>query len=327
VTALLVTVMLALAGMLVAQGGVTVLGNGVQRWQLGRRARALTAPAITSRGPVRKNAAGALLRNAGGRFDTWLLYHVPLARWYERELAVAPGPLTITHLAGGYGAFMSATIVFAFASLAGDKAIGCIAIAAIAGTILAAMVVRRRARRYRAAFVRAFPDAVAMLVRGLRAGMPVAAVIIELSREATEPAAGIFREITESMRLGQSLEAALWAAARRLALPDFDFLVVTIALQLETGGNIAETLGRLDDTLRMRRQLTLKVKAMSAEARASAGIIGAMPIVMAGLMLIVSPDYLTKLFTTDLGHMMVAGGLGSLAIGAFIIEQMMRIEA
>jgi tight adherence protein B len=129
------------------------------------------------------------------------------------------------------------------------------------------------------------------------------------------------------MRLGAPVEAALRAEAQRVGSADFELLVTTIALQRETGGNLAASLLTLDETLRQRRLLVLKGRAMSAEARTSALIIGAMPFAMAALMAAVSPDYLTPLFTTRLGKALVAAGLASLATGGVIISQMMRVKA
>ena len=114
---------------------------------------------------------------------------------------------------------------------------------------------------------------------------------------------------------------------QRAGLADFDFLVVTIGVQRETGGNLAETLAGLDDTLRMRRQLALKVRAMAAEARASAMIIGSLPFAMGLLLWLTSPEYLVPLFTTAMGRALIGAGLLSMAVGGAIISQMMRVEA
>ncbi len=327
---LIFTGLLALATALAGLLAANMFGDALVGRQLRQRVNAL-GKANLAKGAARshmhnRGAARPLLRAAGGRLDTLLLQHLPLARWFQRQIDVAGGGVTLTGIARALAAVLLASGSIAIVVSSGLQIMATMLIAFLGAGALAALWVSMRAQRYRSGFARAFPDAVAMLVRGLRAGLGISAIIIELGRDAAAPADVVFRQIAETMRLGQSLEAALWAAARRLSLPDFDFLVVTIALQIETGGNIAETLGRLDDTLRMRRQLALKVKAMSAEARASAGIIGSMPIAMALLMLFVAPDYLSLLFTTQLGHILVAAGLASLGIGAAIISRMMRVE-
>ena len=164
------------------------------------------------------------------------------------------------------------------------------------------------------------------MIRSLRAGLPVSAAVAEVARGGG-PVAAAFAQTVEAMQLGQTLETALWSAARAIGIADFDFLVVTIALQRETGGNLAETLAGLDDTLRMRRQLALKVRAMAAEGRASALIIGSLPFAMGGLLWATSPAYLLPLFTTAPGQAMLGAGLASIAVGGFVIGQMMQEEA
>jgi tight adherence protein B len=154
----------------------------------------------------------------------------------------------------------------------------------------------------------------------------VAAAVAEVARSGDGPVPRAFRAVVEDMRLGQPLETALWAAARRIGVAEFDFLVVVVALQRETGGNLAQTLSGLDDTLRMRRQLALKVRALAAEARASAMIIASLPFAMAALLWVSSPDYLLPLFTTPMGRAMLGAGLASIGIGALVIREMLAIK-
>jgi tight adherence protein B len=181
---------------------------------------------------------------------------------------------------------------------------------------------KRRSNR----FLKIFPDAVGLMVRGLRAGLPVTETIAVVGREAADPVGEEFRSVTDQVRLGQPFEGAMWAAARRLNLPEFNFLVISLSVQRETGGNLAETLDNLNQILRKRTQMRLKIKSMASEATASALIIGSMPFVMAILMLLMSPDYLTVLFTDPMGQMMFGGGLVSLAVGAFIMRKMVKFE-
>jgi tight adherence protein B len=118
----------------------------------------------------------------------------------------------------------------------------------------------------------------------------------------------------------------MWATARRLALTEFNFLVITLSIQRETGGNLAETLEIVDDMLRKREQMRMKVKAMSSEAIASAGIIGSLPFVMSGILYLVSRDYLMTMFTSHLGHMLLAGGGVSMAAGVLVMSQMVKFD-
>jgi tight adherence protein B len=201
------------------------------------------------------------------------------------------------------------------------------AVLLLAPTALAAthVIVAARARRARMLFARGFPDALAVIIRSLRASLPVTAAIGEAARGAG-PVARVFAAIVEDIQLGQPLETALWGAARRIGVADFDFFVVTLTLQRETGGNLAVTLEGLDETLRLRRQLAMKIKAMAAEARASAMIIGSLPFAMGGLLWATSPDYLVVLFVTPLGHALLGAGMASIVVGGLIIGQMMQIR-
>ncbi|MDB5465503.1 MAG: Flp pilus assembly protein TadB, partial [Phenylobacterium sp.] len=122
------------------------------------------------------------------------------------------------------------------------------------------------------------------------------------------------------------VEDAMWQAARRVGLPEFNFLVISLSVQRETGGNLAETLENLEQILRRRQQMRLKIRAMSSEATASALIIGSLPFVMAILMSVVNRDYLSVLFTQPLGRLMLGGGVASLVAGSLIMRQMVKFE-
>ena len=164
------------------------------------------------------------------------------------------------------------------------------------------------------------------MVRGLKAGLPVTETMIVVGREVADPVGEEFRRVSDQVRLGQAIEDALWAAGKRLDSAEFNFLVITLSVQRETGVNLAETLENLDDILRKRQQMRLKVKAMSSEAVASAGIIGSLPFVMSGLMFLVSHDYIMTLFRNDLGLMMLAGAGTSLAIGILVMVKMVSFD-
>ena len=128
------------------------------------------------------------------------------------------------------------------------------------------------------------------------------------------------------MRIGVAMDEALWMTAKRLAIPEFNFLVISLSIQQETGGNLAEILEKLSDMVRRREQMRLKVKAMSSEARASAMIIGSLPFVMAGVISFVNPEYMSTLFTDPRGWVMIGIGLTSLLIGLGIMAKMIRFD-
>ena len=112
------------------------------------------------------------------------------------------------------------------------------------------------------------------------------------------PVGSEFRQVTDQMKIGVPMDEALWTSARRLGIAEFNFLVISMAIQQETGGNLAEILEKLSDMVRRREQMRLKVKAMSSEARASAMIVGSLPFIMAGVLAFVNPGYISTLFTS-----------------------------
>jgi tight adherence protein B len=175
-------------------------------------------------------------------------------------------------------------------------------------------------------FNRQFPEAIDIMVRGLRAGMPLGDSIQIVGNEFPAPVGLEFRTIDRAVTMGQPMDVALADAARRITTQEFQFFVVSLALQRETGGNLSETLDNLADILRRRRQMRLKIKAMSSEARASAWIIGMLPFVMFFVIMGVRSDYVTPLFTDPRGIVMVSFGILSIAMGIFVMTKMMRFE-
>ena len=181
-------------------------------------------------------------------------------------------------------------------------------------------------RRHVAAFNARFPEAIELLVRGLRSGLPVAETFTVIAREVPGPAGAEFRAAVERIRIGRTMEQALQAAADRIGTPEFQFFVIALAIQRETGGNLAETLSNLADVLRKRSQMKLKIRAMSSESKASAYIVGALPFLVSALIVWLNPAYMSA-FVVDERLMVVGlGGLAWLAIGAFIMARMVSFE-
>ena len=294
------------------------------RARLRRRAGAV-APVLPHRRRAPERSSAAPILRAGGRasdlmLERWLPGGGQLARGLatggvQQSLALVCGlGLAVAGGAAALGTLLGLPLVLA-AVLVPPLGLGVVHI-----------VVAAHVRRVRRRFASGFPDALAVMIRSLRASLPVTAAISEVAR-GTGPVARAFAMIAEDMKLGQPLETAVWTTARGIGLGEFDFFAVTLTLQRETGGNLAVTLEGLDDTLRMRRQLAMKIKAMAAEAQASAMIIGSLPFAMGGLLWATSPDYLALLFTTPLGHAMLGAGLASIGVGAAVIGQMMQIKA
>jgi tight adherence protein B len=182
------------------------------------------------------------------------------------------------------------------------------------------------AKKRIAKFVLRFPDAIELLVRGLRSGLPISETIGVVGSEIPDPVGSEFRAVADKMRIGRSMEDALQETADRIGTPETQFFVITLAIQRETGGNLAETLSNLADVLRKRMQMKLKVKAMSSESKASAYIIGALPFLVFAMILWVSPNYMDGFFSDQRLMMAAAAGGIWMLIGVFVMAKMISFE-
>jgi tight adherence protein B len=171
-----------------------------------------------------------------------------------------------------------------------------------------------------------FPDAIELMVRGLRSGLPITETLGIVAGEIPGPVGVEFRMVADKMKIGRTMEAALQETADRLGTPEFQFFVITLAIQRETGGNLAETLSNLADVLRKRAQMKLKIRAMSSESKASAYIVGSLPFVVFILVFMMNPSYMGKFFVDE--RLMVAGigGIIWMSIGGFIMARMVSFE-
>jgi tight adherence protein B len=181
-------------------------------------------------------------------------------------------------------------------------------------------------KRRVAKFTSKFPDAIELMVRGLRSGLPISETIGIVANEIQGPVGIEFQGVSDKMKIGRTMEAALQETADRLGTPEFQFFVITLAIQRETGGNLAETLSNLADVLRKRAGMKLKIRAMSSESKASAYIVGSLPFIVFGLVWMVSPGYLSGFFSEP--RLMIAGGGGLvwMSIGVFIMAKMVDFE-
>ena len=171
-----------------------------------------------------------------------------------------------------------------------------------------------------------FPDAIELMVRGLRSGLPITETLGIVAAEIGGPVGLEFRAVADKMKIGRTMEAALQETADRLGTPEFQFFVITLAIQRETGGNLAETLSNLSDVLRKRAQMKLKIRAMSSESKASAMIVGSLPFVVFTLVWMINPGYMGDFFTDQRLIVAGLGGLVWMSIGVFIMAKMVNFE-
>src|SRR4051812_1799517 len=175
-------------------------------------------------------------------------------------------------------------------------------------------------------FTARFPDAIELMVRGLRSGLPITETIAIVAEELPDPVGTEFRSVADKMRIGRTMDAALQETATRLGTPEFQFYVISLAIQRETGGNLAETLSNLADVLRKRSQMKLKIRAMSSESKASAWIVGSLPFIVFGLIWFINGQYMQNFFVDQ--RLIIAGciGLVWMGLGAFIMSRMVNFE-
>lgn len=175
-------------------------------------------------------------------------------------------------------------------------------------------------------FSMAFADAVDILVRGIKTGLPVHECFKIIARESPEPLAGEFRTLVEGLGVGLTLAQALDKMYERMPTPELKFFAIVIAIQQKSGGNLAEALGNLTAVLRARRMMVEKIKALSSEAIASAGIIAALPPTVMILVMLSSPGYMMLMFTDIRGQIMLACGIIWMSIGVFVMKRMISFK-
>jgi tight adherence protein B len=201
-----------------------------------------------------------------------------------------------------------------------------IPLGAFAGLGIPHFVVSKLIQRRINLFTSRFPDAIDLMVRGLRSGLPISETVGIVANEIQDPVKTEFRAVADKMKIGRTMEAALQECSDRLNTAEFQFFVISLAIQRETGGNLAETLSNLSEVLRKRAAMKLKIRAMSSESKASAYIIGALPFIVFGLIWFINGAYMQNFFVDE--RLMIAGlgGMVWMSIGAFIMKKMINFE-
>ena len=267
-----------------------------------------------------------LRRETGDRrkIDQLVLRFMPRPDMLRERLRRTGRPISLG--AYGIGCLVVAVIAFVGALVLGFSPLVALPVALLVGLWLPHLFIGFLAMRRSNAFGKHFPEAIALMVRGLKSGLPVTETFQIVAQEVPDPVGVEFRQISDQIRLGHPPEQALWDAAKRTETAELKFLVVTLSIQRETGGNLAETLENLDNILRRRRQMKLKVKAMSSEARASAMIIGALPFIMVGILSVVNSAYISLLFTTERGHHLLIAAACSMSFGIAVMTKMVKFD-
>lgn len=194
----------------------------------------------------------------------------------------------------------------------------------VGGAGLPKMVLGRMAAKRQNEFTKHFAEAIDVITRGIRSGLPVGECLAVISREFEGPVGEEFTMVVEGQKLGMTLDDILERALRRIPTPEFKFFAIVLQIQKQTGGNLADTLENLSEVLRDRKRMKDKIKALSSEAKSSAAIIASLPFFVLGMLSLVNPAYVATLFTD--GIHLVFIGLGMMGVGIFVMAQMINFE-
>ena len=223
--------------------------------------------------------------------------------------------------AGGFGVAAFLVVLILDLGLLPALGIGFAAAFGFPFWLLAFLKKRRETK-----FLNVFPDAVDVIVRGIKTGLPVGDCLKVIATEAQEPVRTEFKTICETQAVGMPIGDACAKLYERIPLPEANFFGIVIQIQQKAGGNLSEALGNLSRVLRDRKKMSAKIKAVSMEAKASAAIIAALPVGVMTLVYITSPDYIELLWTTSLGHMMLGGSALWMLIGVFVMRKMINFD-
>ncbi|MEP3279498.1 MAG: type II secretion system F family protein [Stappiaceae bacterium] len=186
--------------------------------------------------------------------------------------------------------------------------------------------VNRRRKKRRLAFLEELPNAVDVIVRGVKSGLPLGDCLQMIASEAKEPVKSEFAALVESQKVGLSLSEAVARLPESMPIQEANFFAIVISIQSQAGGNLSEALGNLSNVLRERKKMKGKIQAMSMEAKASAGIIGALPIVVMGIVSLTSPDYISPLFTEPTGNIILGVSGFWMFSGVMIMKKMINFD-
>jgi tight adherence protein B len=257
-----------------------------------------------------KHAEESRQKRRGSRMREWLVF---------AGLSISPTKFLLYAAAGG-------VIITGLAYRLHLPPIMLPAVALIAFLGVPKYVVNRLIRRRMKKFIASFPDAIDIIVRGVRSGLTVGECLNIIGQESPDPVGPEFRMVNEAIKLGQQMGDALQRMSDRLPSPEFRYFTIVLGTQQTTGGNLAETLAKLSDVLRQRRKMRDKVQAMSSEAKASAAIIGSLPLFVMGALAFLAYDYVSLLFTTSSGNFMLAISVVVMGTGVLVMRKMINFD-
>ncbi|WEX77535.1 type II secretion system F family protein [Sinorhizobium numidicum] len=220
-----------------------------------------------------------------------------------------------------FGLFAFVVVALAGAGLLIAAGVGLIAAAGLPRWIISFMIKRRCGK-----FLDEFPNALDVMVRSIKSGLPLNDALRLIASDGQEPVKTEFRRVVESQQVGLSVPEACGRMIQSIPLPEVNFFAIVIGIQAQAGGNLSEALGNLSKVLRERRKMKAKVSALSMEAKASACIIGALPFIVATLVYLTSPDYMMVLFTDPRGHIIMGASAVWMSIGIWVMRNMINFD-
>jgi tight adherence protein B len=220
----------------------------------------------------------------------------------------------------GFAVFL---LMFLFSSMG---LVAAVPAAGVAGFGVPRWVVNYLKKRREAKFLNELPNAIDVITRGVKAGLPIGDCIRIIANETVEPVKGEFRQIAEGQAVGMSLSESASKLYERVPLAEANFFGIVLTIQQQAGGNLAEALGNLSRVLRERKKMKAKIQAMSMEAKASAGIIASLPFAVMMLVYLTSPGYIELLWTTPTGRVLLAGSAVWMSMGVFVMRRMINFD-
>jgi tight adherence protein B len=224
------------------------------------------------------------------------------------------------------GSAVTGAVFFAAAMMFGGGLLAAVGMGFAGGFGLPRWVLSYLKKRREKNFLKALPDAVDVIVRGIKAGLPLFESIKVVAADSPEPLRSEFLAIIETQAIGMPLGDACARLYERMPLPEANFFGIVVAIQQKSGGNLSEALGNLSKVLRERKKMAEKIQAMSMEAKASAGIIGSLPPIVMALVYITTPQYISILWTHPTGQLMLVGCVLWMATGIFVMKRMINFD-
>jgi tight adherence protein B len=305
---------------------VVVIGGALfasMRADRRRESRQQRLRAVVATGPSEEAPTLSLRRplSRAGIRDLFLLAKL----WVRLEaaFAAAGNRVGLPHLAAAGVAAAGVSVLFAEKIMGFNPAL-VVLLGTAAAVAAPAVLLRLLQGRYQSKFLHPFPDALDLMCRAVRAGLPVFDAMEVASREVTAPVGTELARTLEEMRIGVDIDEALQHTADRIRVPDFRFFVVALKLQRRTGGGLAETLANLSNIIRRRKEIRLKARALSAESKASATVLAVLPFAVGALLFFLNPSLMSVLLDDPRGRFMMGMAILTLAIGVSVMAVIIR---